>query len=425
MPIIFSDTESEEEELLQCLNCSQTFPSQARLLSHLRQVSRSSKSLEHCFLCDYLSTNPEDLSNHLQKFHPDHDLSVIYVCQECDANFKTEEDTICHLKTCEMKQTLEELAEFVDIDEKEDAEHCYARQDQNTKNPESISRKTTEIKANIMEKPKLPEQKNEEFEFYSKKGGKKAAIPHESDVTYKIFHFFNTKDLEEIKKGYTCPDCGKTYSSYVSAKSHLKTMCNKEAEQCCKLCDYKTRLKTNLRRHIRLMHKAPDLYICDQCGKEFKQKYLFSHHIRYNCASLKPYKCHRCDFETKVPGIMNSHLFKVHNELRPKDDEPPKTDPKREFPDPIKVPGGFKCPDCQHFFHVPDTYKNHRLRRRCGKQQDMSVRCLVESCEYITNCKPNLILHMKRNHCMFARCCRKNKTVELVDQETDISDSLV
>lgn len=388
-------------------------------MAHLRQVSRSSSASQHCFLCDYLSANPEDLTDHLHNLHPEQELNVIFVCQECNLNFKTEEDTVCHLRTCERNQTLEEeLAEFVDIAE-DDAEHCYAKQSDNTQTPEKISQVTTTERCT--NGTKLAGEDNERLETVEAlesilRDTKKPAISPESAL-HKIFHFFNTKSLEEIKKGYKCPDCGKVYTSYFTAKGHLNNTCNKEPDKLCELCGYKSRLITNLRRHMKLVHKAPQKYVCDQCGKVFKKKHVFTHHTRYDCSSSKPYKCHRCDFETKIPGILNSHLFKTHNELKPPKTQKP--GPMKDIPDPIKVSGGHQCPDCHHVFQVTDSYKRHRLLS-CGRPR--SVKCLVETCEYTTTNHYNLKMHMKRVHYLYTRC-KQYESIEVVDTEKERSDT--
>lgn len=405
--------------VFRCEKCEQCYETQSQLDAHTRQVSNLSALYEYCFVCDHPVKDSAGLMEHLQSHHPETEIYTTYICECCARTFHTVQDTMCHLRTCEFAATLEE---FVIPDNSAELDNSYNSKGEE---PEASVKKAIEMLELPEEKPEgiklfdvkesagKDEQVNVNVEINKTERKKKAAkiqdqavkVTSNSTTTKRknlctaydravesMDFFFNQRELYQIKKGYTCPDCNKVYTSFGTAKAHLKTECNKEPENYCHLCDYKTRQSTNLKRHIRLMHHSPEKYVCCHCSKEYTNKAHFTHHIRYDCPKANPVKCQLCDFHTKIPGILNSHLLKKHHIYQqPKD----KSAPLVEFPDPVKVPEGFKCPDCDRCYrHVPE-YKRHRLLS-CGKTK--SLRCIVRACAYITKNYINMQGHLKRKH---------------------------
>lgn len=249
-------------------------------------------------------------------------------------------------------------------------------------------------------------------------------IQSKSKALSRIFKFFNTSNLEELKKGYKCPDCHKTYTTHVGATEHLKNTCNMEPSHACHICDYRTSYKSNLRAHIRLKHEGPDSYMCEQCGQNFDNKRSFTHHTNYDCVA--PRQCHLCDFKTKYPGKLNTHMLRTHSQLEGvvRDIKHPSEgvfrSVKIEIPDPIKIPEGYKCPKCKSHFKITENYKKH-YKYSCGKPR--SLDCLIEFCPYKTNNFHNMKQHMKRIHCLFTKV--KQDKLVLVEKEEFESETFV
>lgn len=58
-----------------------------------------------------------------------------------------------------------------------------------------------------------------------------------------------------IIRSYTCIQCGHTYKYKRSLSRHLRFECGKEPEFKCPFCPSKTKLKENLKRHIKYKHR--------------------------------------------------------------------------------------------------------------------------------------------------------------------------
>ncbi|KAJ3635642.1 hypothetical protein MTP99_008535 [Tenebrio molitor] len=50
---------------------------------------------------------------------------------------------------------------------------------------------------------------------------------------------------------FRCPSCDKWYLRKSSLNNHRKFECGKEPNYFCATCPYKTKIKGNLRRHVR------------------------------------------------------------------------------------------------------------------------------------------------------------------------------
>ncbi|PSN32885.1 hypothetical protein C0J52_13333 [Blattella germanica] len=53
---------------------------------------------------------------------------------------------------------------------------------------------------------------------------------------------------------FPCPDCGKIYTWRTSLTRHRREECGKEPQFQCPYCTKKTKLKCNLRKHIKNCH---------------------------------------------------------------------------------------------------------------------------------------------------------------------------
>lgn len=433
---MLSFSDCAEEDWFSCSRCEQSFASQARLVAHLRQVNQAAQAKNYCFVCDYRSKTFEDLAEHMQLLHPEEDTSTLYVCQICEENFKSEQDTICHLQDCgnaiveddtnkevTIIKTKEEKNSPITLEETEKTGLEIPLEEgrnelENVEAVESIS-KDTQIKGdnqtNIDDQPnigaeaKKPLQPTQNLHFKKYTDTRGFYLPESGSPLKRIFDFFTSSNLDEIKRGYKCPDCDRVYTTYGGAKHHLNSICNKEANQVCEICGYRTRQKSNLNVHMKLIHEAPDSYLCTKCNKRFELKRLYTHHVNYDC--VEPRRCHLCDYETKLPGILKNHMLKVHNlaVVTEKSEGPSK---QKIIPEPIKIPQGFKCPKCHKYFRVPDNYTKHYILS-CSTKSRLSD-CLVKSCGYKSNNLHNIKQHMMRKHRLFTKV-RNNRLVMAVD----------
>lgn len=99
---------------------------------------------------------------------------------------------------------------------------------------------------------------------------------------------FNAKHnmSSESQKPYKCETCKKTYFSQGSLYNHRKFECGKEPSFFCHLCNFSSKLKTNLQKHMKNLHDANDAkprFNCTKCGRSYKYKSGLTEHIKYKC----------------------------------------------------------------------------------------------------------------------------------------------
>ena len=67
----------------------------------------------------------------------------------------------------------------------------------------------------------------------------------------------------------------------------------------CVHCEYSTNFKSNLRKHIRIMHKREKKHLCDLCNLRFEFPNELKNHCEKVHEEIKDYKF-SCDFCVKV-----------------------------------------------------------------------------------------------------------------------------
>lgn len=81
-------------------------------------------------------------------------------------------------------------------------------------------------------------------------------INEKSELLFLCFleyvHKLNIEDKEQVDgiMIHICQRCGKGYKRRKTLFSHLRYECSKTAENKCHLCAYKTKRKSNLKRHL-------------------------------------------------------------------------------------------------------------------------------------------------------------------------------
>ncbi|XP_034249724.1 zinc finger protein 771-like [Thrips palmi] len=60
--------------------------------------------------------------------------------------------------------------------------------------------------------------------------------------------------VSPVKEVFVCSDCGNEYLHYASVHKHRRFECGKEPQFQCSLCPHRTKLKSNLTKHLRNSH---------------------------------------------------------------------------------------------------------------------------------------------------------------------------
>lgn len=53
---------------------------------------------------------------------------------------------------------------------------------------------------------------------------------------------------------FACTVCGKVYRWYRNLQSHVRQECGKEPQFLCPYCPHRTKIKSNLKKHIKIKH---------------------------------------------------------------------------------------------------------------------------------------------------------------------------
>lgn len=124
-------------------------------------------------------------------------------------------------------------------------------------------------------------------------------------------------------KPYPCPYCDYGTKFRPSLQRHILI---KHAEKMddhnikpetfkCEFCDYTTNFKWNLKGHKR-KHKAEKQFKCTYCDYETAYRHNFLKHSKtHTRKQIEKFKCDKCPFETKFEGHIQRHLAKIHHEV--------------------------------------------------------------------------------------------------------------
>lgn len=144
-------------------------------------------------------------------------------------------------------------------------------------------------------------------------------------------------------------------------------------EMSCSQCDYKTKNKTSLAKHV-AKHVEEARFSCEMCGRKFKIRRNLTYHIRYGhrdescicdvcgktCANNGSLEAHRKfgHFEGKFQCKMCNRLLISQENL---DTHMLRQHVQRKPPKPKPLPENFVCEACGKVFSRADKLKRHTL----------------------------------------------------------------
>lgn len=65
---------------------------------------------------------------------------------------------------------------------------------------------------------------------------------------------FEPQNIGSTERRHICKNCGKSYAQYSSLYTHRRYECGKQATLKCPYCSYKSKLKGNLKVHVKNQH---------------------------------------------------------------------------------------------------------------------------------------------------------------------------
>merc|ERR1719318_1999652 len=102
-----------------------------------------------------------------------------------------------------------------------------------------------------------------------------------------------------------CPHCDKFLANI---KEHIKAVHMKEKNYFCNLCEYKTLFKSDLLKHVELVHRKLKKS-CPECGKQVANLH---EHIRIVHKKEKNFECNYCGYTCAKQSDMKKHTKNVH-----------------------------------------------------------------------------------------------------------------
>ena len=112
------------------------------------------------------------------------------------------------------------------------------------------------------------------------------------------------REREEEKTKYFAPFSD--YATHIEAHG---------SEIKCDLCDYTTKLRRNLNKHLWQMHtKREKIHQCDQCHQNFILPYQLKDHKEkiHEGIVRKLHSCDQCEKKFRYPYEVKIHVEKVH-----------------------------------------------------------------------------------------------------------------
>ncbi|GAB6024300.1 hypothetical protein CHUAL_008992 [Chamberlinius hualienensis] len=200
--------------------------------------------------------------------------------------------------------------------------------------------------------------------------------------------------IHSISGYFTCPSCQKSFDEYNQIRKHIRIF-HSDKKFPCDHCDKVFPRPDKLKLHM-LRHSTHREFLCASCGKQFKRKDKLKEHMkrmhsmeREARLAMKPqktmsikkfipkvlptdyhrfiYKCHSCLLGFKRRGMLVNHLAKRHPEIRPD------TVPELNLPI-LKTTRDYYCQYCEKIYKSSSKRKAHIMKQHPGAELPMSNR---------------------------------------------------
>ncbi|XP_078577490.1 uncharacterized protein LOC144862667 [Branchiostoma floridae x Branchiostoma japonicum] len=179
-----------------------------------------------------------------------------------------------------------------------------------------------------------------------------------------------SKHLAEVHRTHNlvckCPDCALTFRTVSLLRLHVRRKHTGERPFQCPHCDYAALVSSHLERHI-LRHTGNRPFMCEECGYMAVTKDLLTNHRRTHSGE-KPYRCELCDYAASRRHHLQGHMAKHA---------------------PVKPERKFKCEFCDY----AAVRKFHLVRHMTRHTGEKPFKCNM--CEYSTVDNSRLQAHIR------------------------------
>uniref|UniRef100_A0A1B6JCR0 C2H2-type domain-containing protein n=1 Tax=Homalodisca liturata TaxID=320908 RepID=A0A1B6JCR0_9HEMI len=294
---------SLNKDMFRCDVCERTF-SQRRSLAYHYQIAHPDTTV--CTVCLEIFGSQEELQDH-QTIHKQQQLIS---CDQCDQQFSRRQQYLAHLKEHEKYKCLNCNESF----------SAKKRAEKHAREGHEVSGLELQLQCaqcgQMFCSQKLLKSHTEQYH-----SGSKSLTCDKCKRTFKHERYFKSHlETEEHLRGeepkaiLVCKECKKTFTNKSNLRIHISRMHRADLkEHACTLCPYKTKVQTNLKRHLAFHLEKPQ-FICDKCGAQMQSKNALHEHHQLVHNENKYFSCEKCGKLFSRSSDLKRHLSNTHSD---------------------------------------------------------------------------------------------------------------
>ncbi|CAB3374250.1 Hypothetical predicted protein [Cloeon dipterum] len=291
-----------------CKFCDKTFTRRQSLYKHLQLHA---KEKQVCNFCGEFCNSKEDLESHVEQAHEE---SQMMCCALCHQTFSRKQQYNAHLQSHEKYQCLTCKQGFSAW--KVLLEHQQNGHQVCTEKPkhkcDTCNKKFIRVSALEQHRRKHLAEKKQKCKPCNASFTTGSA--YENHLQSKNHKLVLASESDPAQLEFQCDNCKKYFVSKKAASSHFdRTHHNRDYE--CNICQYRTRFKTNLARHVKL-HFNDRSFVCELCGSAFYNLSALKDHHTFLHSENRDHVCSQCSKSFKRPSELTRHM-KSHSDNRP------------------------------------------------------------------------------------------------------------
>nr|CAI5823498.1 unnamed protein product [Callosobruchus analis] len=302
-----------------CAECIYKTPFKNNFLRHLSEHPQTASYSERsiCVHCSASLNNKTALDDHIVRKHPNFAKSVgrkIFECPQCSYRTVLKSYLGKHMLTHSKSPSPCTLNICI---------HCDAKFRKKTSLNDHIVKKHPDYATSV--DSAVYECTSCTFKTIFKRNMESHMSVHsEFPPTYKMIPRSKKAGTTSSDKLHACMNCGAIFKSNGALEAHITKMhpelissIPRQIHECTK-CPYKSYVKKNFNKHVRLMHSenrsSKRLLLCNQCGATFKNKSSLDNHVVkkhpnfIKSVTHKIYECPECEFKTTFTTSFYRHL---------------------------------------------------------------------------------------------------------------------
>ncbi|KAF5278820.1 hypothetical protein FQR65_LT03508 [Abscondita terminalis] len=265
-----------------CERCNYGSDVRGNFLNHKNTIHAepSGPSIK-CDTCDYSNYYLYMIKKHMQKYSGQTPLK----CDKCDFKTHVLVHFNGHVKKHEPGWTLESSLKCTQCE--------YVAT--------STGRLNTHFKIHIREKPFACKWCSYRCSYSC------TMAKHKNKCHFSCEQNEAQQDRDSPNMNERSDKCNYTTSIRGRTQTHLRTHAE-EKPFACKLCNFKTSYRSNIKKHTTKLHSNPtkELFSCKDCSYRTYVKLHFTGHLRIHTGE-KPFACKLCDYKTTFKCNLRTH----------------------------------------------------------------------------------------------------------------------